>query len=651
MQQPAPGPLAFEDVIIDFAGRRLLRAGVDQALEPKAFAVLALLAASPGRVFAREQILDAVWGHRDVTESVLNRIMSLLRQVLGENAQRPRLLHAVHGAGYRFELPRPAAAVPGKSPPVPGANRKWRLAALFAAVLVLGAVVAWLLHQHELALPPTSAPRSLAVLPFADISDEGGQEYLAEGLAEEVLIQLAQSPSLRVVGRTSSFSFKGQRKDFRDIGRMLGAAYLLEGSMRRDGDELRVSARLLRADDGTHLWSGNYARELRDVFAVQEEIARDVALALSVKLDAAQFIRSRGGPTNVEAYQRYLRWRSIAMQEPSDLDHDRECLQLAREMVALEPRCVQCRDALARSLEAMAQEIGGPQAGKMRDEAVQVREDIARNAPGSWVARRDRANSLWRQGHRAEAIALSREVMGSGPANKERAWDYAYLIYAMGHLEEAIALVEQVRAVEPRALFLSRDLQFDYTAARRYADAEAEYRRGQALGGDQSSPDYVAFMRQLAGKRPGGLPALRELHGRLREQAPELATPFFRDLGLRLGDREGMRALVRRALLDEAYGGDASAAYVLTNVADALGDAELAVRSLRRELEAQSGFKDGTMPQFPYVAFWNSPYSGLRAHPQFKRLLRETGVVDYWRQTGRWGDGCAPVGADDFACQ
>jgi DNA-binding winged helix-turn-helix (wHTH) protein len=102
MPQPVTDSIAFDDVVIDFAGRRLSRAGIEQALEPKAFAVLALLAGSPGRVFARDEILDSVWGHRHVTQSVLNRIMSLLRQALGEDAQHPRRLHTVHGIGYRF---------------------------------------------------------------------------------------------------------------------------------------------------------------------------------------------------------------------------------------------------------------------------------------------------------------------------------------------------------------------------------------------------------------------------------------------------------------------------------------------------------------------------------------------------------------------
>jgi TolB-like protein/DNA-binding winged helix-turn-helix (wHTH) protein len=667
MQQSAPERIAFDDIVIDFAGRRLSRGGKEQALEPKAFAVLALLAGSPGRVFTRDEILDAVWGHRHVTQSVLNRIMSLLRQALGEDAEHPRRLRTVHGVGYRFDLPQPTenanVAAPSDipadvatNPSSPPNRRPWIIAAIAVAALIVTAATIWLRMAQNTSTPialsgtPIESTRpSLAVLPFVDLSQSQDQEYLADGLAEEILNQLAQSPTLRVVGRTSSFSFKGKNEDLRAIGRTLGVAHLLEGSVRKSGDQLRITAQLIRAEDGTHLWSKSYAHELRDVFATQEEIARDVAQALSVKLDVVRFNREQGGTTNVEAYERYLRWRSSVMLELFDFEHRRERLQLAREMVALDPQCVLCRDALAESLDSMARQVGGAQAEQLRAEGRQVREHIVRSAPDSWVAKRYRSNALWLEGKRAEAIALAKEIADSGPPTKERVWDYAYMIYAMGHLNETIALVEQVRAVEPMALFLSRDLQFDYTAARRYDDAEAEYQRGLKLEGRQLEPTYVAFFRQLAGKRQGGLQELRALHGRLLEQDPALATPSFRDLGKVLDDRTAMLALVRKALAEDTYG--AGLIYVWTNVADALGDADLTVIGLRKDLENQKGFAAHAMAQYPYVSFWNSPYSGVRSHPDYKKLLTEAGVVDYWRQTGKWGDGCESVGTDDFRCE
>jgi TolB-like protein len=495
----------------------------------------------------------------------------------------------------------------------------------------------------------TGPPHRIAVLPFADLSKAHDQEYLTDGLSEEILNQLAQVPALRVVGRTSSFSFKGKQEDLREIGRKLGAAHLLEGSVRREGDQLRITAQLIRTDDGSHLWSKTYARELRDVFAMQDEIARDVATALSVKLDAVAFNREQGGTTNVEAYERYLRWRGIVMREQFDFAHNRERLQLAREMVALDPQCVLCWSALADSLYAMSFEIDGTQGEQMRAEAKQVRARIARIAPDSWVAKRDRSNALWREGKRIEAVALAKDVVESGPLTNERAMDYAYMIFALGELDDTVTLVEQMRAIDPMALYLSRDLQYDYIAARRFQDAEDEYKRGQSLEGSQFQPTLVAFLRQLAGKRPGGTPELRELHRRLMQEK-ELDTQAMRDLGKVLGDRDAMLAVVRRAISDDAYG-IRDFVDIWGSVADALGDADLAVVAMRKTLERAEGFNEGRMPQFYYVIFWIYPYSGVRSHPEYKNLLVRAGVVDYWRQTGNWGDGCGPVGRNDFQCR
>ena len=645
MPQPGPDRLAFDDVVIDFTGRRLLRGGSEQTLEPKAFAVLALLARSPGQVFTRDEILDMVWGHRHVTQSVLNRIMSLLRQALGEDAQHPRLLHTVHAIGYRFDLPasatKPETAAAdvstlhaSNSSPAPVLTtglaevprKRWALLSATAATLVaVFAAITWLRNDAATSSVPDDASTStirpsLAVLPFADLSQSRDQEYLADGLAEEILNQLAQVPGLRVVGRSSSFSFKGKNEDLRIIGQRLGVSHVLEGSVRKAGDQLRITAQLIRADDGTHLWSKTYSRVLSDVFVVQEEISRDVARSLSVKLDVVTFNREQGGTTNVEAYERYLRWRGIVMAELFDFEHDRERLQLSREMVALDPRCVLCRDALASSLQTMANRVDGEQAERLRAEAAQVREYIGRTAPESWVAKRDRSNVLWREGKRAEAIALAKEIADTGPPTKERVWDYAYMIFAVGHLNETIALVEQVRAVEPMALFLSRDLQYDYTAARRFEDAEAEYQRGLKLEGNQLEPTYVAFLRQLAGRRPGGVNELRGLHRQVLGRTKELDSPFFHDLGNTLDDREAMLALVRKALADAAYRG-IDPAYVPIAIADALGDVELTATAMRRNLEAQEGFRERAMAQYANVVFWISPYSNVRAHPDFKKLL------------------------------
>ena len=364
---------------------------------------------------------------------------------------------------------------------------------------------------------------SLAVLPFVDLSQAKDQEYLGDGLAEEILNHLAQVPALRLVGRTSSFSFKGKDDDLRTIGSKLGVAHLLEGSVRKSGDRIRITAQLIAASDSSHLWSKTYDRNLTDVFAVQDEIARDVAQALSVKLDAVTLNTAQGGTTNVDAYDRYLRWRQLFFSEYWDEEHDRQRVRLAREAVALDPGFVLGWDALAESLAALATDVDGEEAERMREEAAQVRAHIAGLAPDHWIVKRDRAYALWREGKQAEAIALTREIMEGGPMSYERAYPYTELIFSVGYLDETVAVVEQLKAIEPLAMFISRDLQYDYTAARRIDDAEAEYQRSLSLDGNDTEPTGLAFQRMLA--RPDADPkVLRDLHGRLGQDAG-LAVP------------------------------------------------------------------------------------------------------------------------------
>jgi TolB-like protein len=156
---------------------------------------------------------------------------------------------------------------------------------------------------------PTSVPSdgdpSIAILPFVNMSSDREQEYFSDGLSEELLNELAQVPHLRVIGRTSSFAFKGKNEDLRTIGETLGVNHILEGSVRKSGDRLRITAQLINPVDGSHLWSGTYERMVGDVFEIQEDIARTVASALRMSIEATNL--QEGGTHNLEAYDAFLR--------------------------------------------------------------------------------------------------------------------------------------------------------------------------------------------------------------------------------------------------------------------------------------------------------------------------------------------------------
>jgi TolB-like protein len=196
-------------------------------------------------------------------------------------------------------------------------------------LLLIGGGLLWWFADHRLDTPATtnaSSPTvttdgrpSIAVLPFVNLSDDRDNEYFSDGLAEQLLNDLARVEGIKVIGRTSSFAFKGRNMDLRAIGRELGVAHILEGSVRKAGNRVRVSAELVSAADGFHLWSASYDRELTDVFAVQEQIATQVIDALRVSLLGAEAQRLRARPTrNLEAYDAYLRGMQQLARAPGD---------------------------------------------------------------------------------------------------------------------------------------------------------------------------------------------------------------------------------------------------------------------------------------------------------------------------------------------
>jgi TolB-like protein/tetratricopeptide (TPR) repeat protein len=475
------------------------------------------------------------------------------------------------------------------------------------------------------------------VLPFANLSADPAQEYFSDGLTEEILNRLAQVPGLRLTGRTSSFSFKGKNEDLRQIGAKLGVGHLLEGSVRTDGDRLRITAQLVRADDGTQQWSKSYDRNRSSVFAVQDEIATDVAQALQVKLDVGSLNRAQGGTTNVEAYDRYLRWRRFELSENSDQAETRRMAQQLREAVAIDPGFVLAWDALAQSLTGLAGRAPPAEATQLRTEAAEARARVAALAPDSWIVQRERAFDLFAAGKWAEAIAVAKAVMESSPRSWEHTYPYTHFLFAVGRLEETARIVGELQVIEPLAMFLSRDQQWNLTTLRRYDDAEAEYQRSRTLDGNHTQPEFIRFIRLLS-REDTEPQALRDQFRRMRDTHGERLEGYLQKLEPVLGDRPRMLEVLRNEFSTQRTGH-------VYFAADALGDAELALAALRVWVNGRSP------DPVAYEELWIAPYSTLRTLPGYKALLRETGLADYWRQTGDWGDVCRPVGADDFECK
>ncbi len=470
MDPSTPGPLAFDESAIDFAGRRLLRDGIEQPLEPKAFAVLALLAGTPGRVFTRDEILDAVWGHRNITPGVLNRVMTLLRHALGEDAQAAHYLHTVHGVGYRFDLPAsapgapqqaiqapaPEAPVPAPVPAPPAAMRRRasdrrvlpRAMLWLLPLLAVLAFAGWTWWPRALPAPQPAMERSIAVLPLVNASNDAQQLYFSDGLSENLIDALSRFEGLKVIGRTSAFQFRDSKDDSATIGRKLGVSYLLAGSVQRAGDVVRISTTLTRAADGSTLWAEHYDRPYKGLFALQDEITSAVASALHARLLSTNTVAPDDRPPsgNIEAYNAYLQ----GLKHGHDQDFPKAAEYMTRA-VQLDPGYAVAWAYLSGSWSTVA--AFWNEAPAVASEHVRLSRLAADNAlqlaPGLGPAHAARAYLQFYGFDHRGALAECRRAVQLAPADGMVLNGCGYVLGGVGKLGEAIRLREHLLSIEP----------------------------------------------------------------------------------------------------------------------------------------------------------------------------------------------------------
>jgi TolB-like protein/Tfp pilus assembly protein PilF len=280
---------------LDSDSRELLKQGAKVRLQEQPFQILQVLLEQPGRVVTREELQRRMWPSDtfvDFDRGLYNAIKKL-RESLDDSAESPRFIETLSRRGYRF----------------------------IAEVTKNGGV------------GDRTAQASIAVLPFINMSADPENEFFADGITEEIINVLSQIERLRVAARTSSFFFKGKHADMRQIGEQLNVRTVLEGSIRRVEGRLRITAQLVDVADGYHLWSERYDRELKDVFAIQDEIARSVAERLKLSLEgdrAEQLVKA--GTTNLEAYQLYLKGRALLYRRGIAIPRAAECFSRAVQL-------------------------------------------------------------------------------------------------------------------------------------------------------------------------------------------------------------------------------------------------------------------------------------------------------------------------------
>jgi adenylate cyclase len=295
----------------------------------------------------------------------------------------------------------------------------------------------------------TASPDSIAVLPFVDLSPGQDQGHFCDGIADELLTALSTVPGLRVAARGSSFQFKGRDVDGREVGRTLGVATTLEGSVRKAGNRVRVSARLCGATDGFQLWSETHDRSLDDIFAIQEEIAQAVVRALRPHLGGEGGARlTRAGTQSTPAYEMYLRGRQFLMSLSTN--GARFARQMFKGAIELDPRFAQAHAGLADAAQLLLQwHLDDTQVESFRSESLAASAEALRLDPGLAEAHVSRGNVLSFEGRAEEADAEFREALALNPALPVAHYFYARHLFSTGRTGDAAREFEETIRLDP----------------------------------------------------------------------------------------------------------------------------------------------------------------------------------------------------------
>jgi TolB-like protein/DNA-binding winged helix-turn-helix (wHTH) protein/Flp pilus assembly protein TadD len=494
-------------------------------LDRRTIDLLMYLAARPGDVVSTEELLKNVWKGVVVAPSSVYQTIAVLRRALGDDAEQPRYIATVQRKGYRLI----AAVQPetsSASAPVEG-TRRWSWKLVLAAVAILGGI-AYLVASDSIrrhVFTPEPRDRSIAVLPFENASTDPADIYVADGLTEGLLQTLGRLPGLRVIARSSVFAFRERHEDVRKIARTLSVRYLVDGSVRRDGDQMHVGVQLIDGTLGFELWSETYDRPLGDAMRVQQEIARSVAHALElvVSRDVAARL-TRGSTLDPLALDAYLRGRAYwSERSASALRNAREHYERA---IQLDPSIAAAHVGLAELLVLLPfygiepPAVAFPKARASALRALELDPELA-------------------EAHATLAVVLYQYEWNWSAAEKEferalqlnpnyataRQWYAEFLSYA-GRAEDAEAQIAVARDLDPLSPTIATQRGSPAFWARRFADAERLFRPAVDEYPDFPLAHYSLAMSQLAqGRAEQAVAEFEAARAGLREEfvAPSLA--------------------------------------------------------------------------------------------------------------------------------
>ena len=516
--------------------------------------------------------------------------------------------------GLRSELdPAPSRATIGV-----GGSRPWPWAAGGAAVLVIAVAALWLGGRRLIEPGPagqaakpsgdaasaTSTPdaKSIAVLPFVNMSSDAEQEYFSDGISEELLNLLAKIRQLRVTSRSSAFSFKGQKLEIREIARRLNVAHVLEGSVRKSGNRVRITAQLIKADSDAPLWSQTYDRTLDDIFAIQDEIASDVVKHLRVTLlGAAPSARK----TNPEAYALYLQAVQLGRQRTTEGLERSDAL--FRKVLEIDPRYAPAWDEFARnsmneaSLGLLSGEEAYARASEAAGKALQIDPEYARSHARL-------GNIANYRGDVAGAVRHFERALELDPADLSVLNSAATLLGSLGRLEESLAIRESVVARDPVNGLSLHNLGRAYYSVGRLDEAIASLRTALSLIPGHGGAHANIGVALLLKSEPGA--ALEEFLQETSEVWRRIGLPMaYHALGRKVESDAALAELIEKHQKDWAY----NIAYVLAY----RGEADRAFEWLHKAVE----HGDPGLAEIPGERLFDN----VRKDPRWLPFLRSIG--------------------------
>src|SRR3984885_5989397 len=543
MPTSAPGPrvLRFANFELDVRAGELRKRGIKLRLQGQPLQVLAALLNRSGDVVTREELRAQIWtaGTFIDFDHSLHNAIARLREVLGDSAETPRYIETLPRRGYRFIGQLDGADVQSLSPvftqnapppevpvrPTHAKSRKFLATAILTAMLIGLAV--WLAHVSARPTRAASRLNSIAVLPLANLSGDSSEEFFSDGMTDQLITDLAKIGSLRVISRTSVMQYKGTKKSLPEIARELNVDAIVEGSVVRSGERVRVTAQLLRAPTDQHIWAETYDRDRGDILKLQSEVADAIAQQVRAQITPAQRAQMRSAHTvDPAAYDSYVRGRIYFTTESTKPDSLRKAQQLFEESIKKDPNFALAYAGLADTYVYLALDGALPRdeashsAKKALAKALELDDSIGEAydtlgvlswkfdwdwvaadrafshalelAPSSSCALEDRAQFLAFRGRRAEALAEIAKV-DQLDAGSDSAGTDSVAFYMLRDYPRLIEASQRGLLLNPDSWWQHYNLGAGYEGTGRLQEAIAEYRKSMETPGNDSLETTVAL--------------------------------------------------------------------------------------------------------------------------------------------------------------